>query len=649
MHFRFFLLLSSMGLVSFVQSQPGPAFDPEQSVRICAARKIAAFSQGAQHTRNYAAGETDIVYQEMHWEVDPAVIYIKGVITYHFKSKVPALSRFVLDLANTLQVQSVRRGNLGLTFIHSQDMLLTIDLPDTLDTGETDSLTVTYEGAPVSTGIGSFLKTFHNGHPAIETESVPYGVRDWWPGKQDLIDKVDSIDVYITTPPGQLAAGNGTLVSITEENGGLVHHWKHRHPIVSYLIAIAVTNYASYSSYLSLPNGDSLFFLNYVYPENLTLAQQETPATQAILDFYNEQFGLYPFADEKYGHAQFSSGGTEIQTMSFMGADALTFNVIAHELAHQWFGDNVTCGSYGDIWLNEGWAEYLEGLAIERLHPAEWNGWKVSKINSITSQPGGSCFVEDTSDASLIFDGRLSYNKGFYIAHMLRWLVGDSLFFKACYNYLHDPVHEAGFARTTGLQQHFESVSGLDLHEFFDDWYYGEGYPSYTIDWTQQQDSIILWVRQAQSHPSVDFFEMPIPVIAYRFGVIAEAVLDHTYQDQRFSFYVGNVTINQLLFDSDRWILSKNNKINHLTTAVSQPEEDLRFLLYPNPAVDRVQCKGETAVHSLELMDLQGHQRTIPVQYGFASLEDVSPGLYIARLRSEGGDMLAVQRLVIIH
>ena len=120
--------------------------------------------------------------------------------------------------------------------------------------------------------------------------------------------------------------------------------------------------------------------------------------------------------------------------MSFMGF--FNFDVIAHEMAHQWFGNNVTFGSWSDIWLSEGMAEYLSGLAVEALRPAAWNGVKTSKINSITSQPGGSVYVTDTTDLSVIFDGRLTYNKGFYLAHMLRWMVGDSAFFQACRNYL---------------------------------------------------------------------------------------------------------------------------------------------------------------------------------------------------------------------
>jgi aminopeptidase N len=176
-----------------------------------------------------------------------------------------------------MQIHFVRRGNTDLNYTHSNDLLLTIDLNKTLSIGESDTLIISYEGVPHSTGFGSFERSTHNGKPILWTQSVPYGVKDWWPGKQDLIDKIDSMDVYVTTPLGQLAASSGKLISITEVNGKLIHHWKHQYPIVSYLVAIAVTNYSSYKETLHLPNGDSIEFLNYVYPESMNDAVLMTP------------------------------------------------------------------------------------------------------------------------------------------------------------------------------------------------------------------------------------------------------------------------------------------------------------------------------------------------------------------------------------
>ncbi len=616
----------------------------DQDEIICKEQESAMAHFQPSSYRNQFASLTDIHYQKMAWEIDPAVKYIKGVITYYFRSRTNNLTQLVLDLSNALVVNSVERNGVALFYTHSPDQLLTIDLDKTLNEDDFDTLTVSYEGTPPSNGFGSFETDTHAGVPILWTLSEPYGNRDWWPGKQDLIDKIDSMDIYITTPLGQLAASNGKLISIDEVGGKLVHHWRHRHPICAYLVALAVTNYAAFDQYVPLPNGDSIHVLNYVYPETLTQSEQAIASTIDIMSFYNEKFIIYPWADEKYGHAQFGwGGGEEHQTMAFMGG--FNFGLISHEMAHQWFGDKVTCGTWHDVWLNEGFATYLAGLCLEEFsNTTYWPQWKISTSNSAMSAPGGSVYVDDTTSVNRIFSGRLSYNKGAYVLHMLRWVMGDNDFFQAVRNYLNGA---GDFGTTPEFQSYLENQSGLDLHEFLADWYYGQGYPSYHLKWSQQADSLILTLGQTQSDPSVSFFEMPVPILVRLNGVDNIFVLNHTVNNQRFSIYRGNNSVDSIGIDPDLWLLSKNNTIEEVITAVNDVDKSNSFEVFPNPAHDFVQIRSKETVFSVEVIDIAGRKFEASVTGDRIDMTPFKPGLYTLLLMNAERKILSIKRIIL--
>ncbi len=379
-----------------------------------------------------------------------------------------------------------------------------------------DSIKVSYEGVPPENGSGSFTIGEHAGVPILSTFSEPYGAADWWPCSQDLNDKVDSVLLVISVPPGNRAAANGMLISEQHLGDRSVFTWRHRHPIAAYLIGISVTNYAVYSDYVPLENGKNIEILNYVYPETLEQTKTETVRIIRPFQIFNELFGLYPFADERYGHAQWQwGGGMEHQTMSFMGS--FGYDLLAHELAHQWFGNFVTCASWRDIWLNEGFATYLVGLCYERDQDGlYWEPFKRLSINYVLREPGGSVYCSDTTDINRIFDARLSYSKGAMVLHMLRWEMGDENFFKALNNYLYDPKLANGYASTEDLIGHAEAVADTSFREFFNDWVYGSGYPTYNMVYRlKPANEVELDLSQVQSDPSVSFFEMDVPVRLY--------------------------------------------------------------------------------------------------------------------------------------
>ena len=410
---------------------------------------IPAMEQKAQSAKlrsvlSGASDNYDLKYHRCEWEIDPAVYHIKGVITSYFKPKVSNFDQMEFDLSDSLTVDSVVYHNSPLSFNQTQPDILQIILPAVIPSDTLDSVMVYYQGTPPNTGFGAFIQSNHNGTPIIWTLSEPFGAKEWWPCKQSLNDKIDSVEILVTTPQAYRVASNGLLVSEIQSGGNKIYHWKTKYPIAAYLVAIAVTNYSYYSDFVPMQNGDSLEVLNYVYPEDLSNAQLQTPAIIDMIQFFDSLTITYPFANEKYGHAQFGwGGGMEHQTMSFM----VNFgsSLMAHEVAHQWFGDHVTCGSWQDIWLNEGFATYFEGLIKERFFPTSWMSWKAAAISNITSAPDGSVICDDTTSVNRIFNGRLSYKKGAYLLHMLRWKLGDSLFFTAIKNFT--ASGEKSFAR----------------------------------------------------------------------------------------------------------------------------------------------------------------------------------------------------------
>lgn len=537
---------------------------------------------------NRLTSDYDLRYVKVFWEVDPAVHYITGVIDLRVESLEEGLSIVHFDFSDSLSVDSVLVDSSPVTFGKIGDNTLAVNLEEPLASSEIKNIIISYQGRPPRSGFVAFETSEHAGVPVLWTLSEPYGSRDWWPCKQSLNDKLDSIDIKVKVPLGNKVASNGKLVGTEISGSREIHHWHHSYPIPAYLVAMAVTNYEAYSHYADVGMQDSLEILNYVYPEDRQRAELDTRYIVDIIELFSDLFGEYPFSDEKYGHAQFGwGGGIEHQTMSFMGG--FGYELQAHELAHQWFGDKVTCGSWSDIWLNEGFATYLTGLAIENLtEPENWLGWKIGNLRRIVSEDAGSVFVSDTMDVNRIFNGRLSYSKGAFVLHMLRWLIGDEGFFNACRAYLEDDDHAFGYAVTSDLKHQFEMESDTLLDEFFNDWIYGEGHPSFHINWGQSNDELIIEINQTTSHSSVDLFEIPLPVRAYHQGSYTDLRFNFIHQGQILRMPI-NGEIDSLVFDPDIWLISADNIITYNpNTSIGNVVSSDEWRIVPNPVGDQL-------------------------------------------------------------
>ena len=584
--------------------------------------------------RNYS--DYDLTYQRMEWEIDPSVKYIKGKITSYFKSQIINMDTIEFDLNDQMTVDSVVHDKQIVEFYQANNKII-IPVSPSLPINGVDSLSIFYQGIPEPdiVGNGSFSIGKHANIPVLWTLSEPFGAKEWWPCKQSLSDKVDSIDIIVKTPETYRTASNGVLISDSASDGYRTMHWKHRYPIATYLVAIAATNYEVYNDTLTFDDGRILKIENYVYPENIDEAKTQTSKTVEIMQYYNELIGDYPFAKEKYGHAQFGwPGGMEHQTMSFMYN--FNFDLVAHELAHQWFGDYITLGSWQDIWLNEGFATYMTGLVHEyRTDLQTWNNWKNTTLTKIISQPDGSVFVRDTSNFSTIFSSRLSYSKGAYLLHMLRWVLGDEKFFRGLRSYFNDPDLAEGFARNKQFVKHMEAAGDTSLTEFFNDWYYGEGYPIYSVKFGPAENGMT-WIElsQSTSNESVDFFEMPVPVRLYNSNKTdsVDFRLINTQNDQQFMLDV-NFKVEDVVIDPDMWLVSKMDEIVKVPSELQMGSPGI----YPNPSANRfhILVSGNETIQKVTLFNAVGKRiKIFPANTNEFDVSGQVPGIYIVTVKT---------------
>jgi aminopeptidase N len=388
-------------------------------------------------------------------------------------------------------------------------------------------------------------------------------------------------------------------------------------------------------------NGKILNMESCFYPESYaSFVSAENNTTKRALKIFSTLFGEYPFSNERYGHTQFGvGGGMEHQTNSFVGST--NHSLIAHELGHQWFGDKVTCGSWSDIWLNEGFATYCQALYTEVMFPAAHIPGLQNIITIVTNIPDGSVYVYDTTSVSRIFSSRLSYYKGFYVAYMLRGILGDSVFYRALRRYLDDPVVKYGYARTTDLQRNLELESGKNLSSFFQKWVFGEGFPNYHADWSQNANK---WVKvkltQTTSHSSVSFYDMPVPIRLVGASKDTTIIADHQFSGQEFSINVG-FDVDSIIIDPNFWILSRvktsakkieNNAANNIRVYPNPAPQQL-FVSLNNPTDKKLYLQLYNTAGQLvyqQQMDTPGRDEQLDIP-----IERYPRGTYLLKIRSE--------------
>ncbi len=600
-----------------------------QEIHDCSKHKIKL--SGLEPTASKAAMNSmeayDVHYYKLDLNIERNSIYLSGNVMIGVKVKSSPFAQFLFELHPNFVIDTVLINGISAIYTRTGSVV-SATVPGSAPAINSNlTLRVYYRGtAPsgASAAIGNGFSTGTStswGNQATWSLSQPYAAYEWFPVKQSLPDKADSVEVWITTDTSNKAGSNGLLQQVSPmPNGKHRWEWKSRYPIAYYLISVSVARYVDYTIYAK-PAGmtDSIPVVNFIYNNvigspnaNSTLVffKTEIDKTVDMLHVFSNRFGLYPFRLEKYGHCMAPfSGGMEHQTMTTQGL--FNQDLTAHELGHQWFGDYVTCASWKDIWVNEGFATYSEYLYREAASPSTRLAWLNSKNNSVLSGSNGSVYVPDTTSVSRIFNSRLTYNKGALILHMLRYEINnDSLFFLGLRNYLQ--LYGSAVATGVDFRQVMQNTTGMNFSDFFNQWYTGEGHPTFSLQWNQVGNQLYLQTTQTTSFPSVTpLFKMHLDYRLSRSG-LPDTTL-RLYHDQNLENFILNVsgTVTAIVLDPDQWVVNANGTVIKNTNLVlginGLVATDQQVNIYPNPVNELLLLENRSGRKmTFEIVDIQG-------------------------------------------
>ncbi|NQU66569.1 MAG: hypothetical protein HQ510_01370 [Candidatus Marinimicrobia bacterium] len=503
-------------------------------------------------TRNQQ--DFDVKFYDLDLDIYEDTETISGSVGVLASSLVDNLDHVELNFTYGMTIDGVSDVD-GNTLAHSytNDNMLTINLSSGLNIGDLAHIIIQYHGSPEATGFGSFGFDYYSGQPMIWTLSEPYGARDWWPCKDTPTDKADSVDISITVSDYLTVASNGLLDEVSTDNGRTTFHWKERYPIVTYLVSLAIYPYTHFSGVFTYEGGITMPLEYYVFPNHYNSVQETYAMTPDMIGAFSDRFGLYPFIDEKYGHAEFVwGGGMEHQTLTSMGG--WSQYLIAHELAHQWWGDMITCANFHHIWLNEGFATYSQAM---------WYEMRDNSIQSLHNDMqtkrylgGGTIYVTDTTSVGSIFNSNLVYKKGAWVMHMLRHIVGDPMFFEGLQAY--GDLYRFESTVTDDFKNVMEDISGIELDAFFERWIYGHYYPIYESTpqyYSSTNGSYYLAITVSQNQTS-PLFSMPIDIQIETASETVVHQVENSQSSQEYAFILNELP-QSVIIDPDEWILKE--------------------------------------------------------------------------------------------
>ncbi len=592
--------------------------------------------------RSWEAQEgTDFLTYDIHLAVIPDSCSVSGMVSMSLLVE-QALDSLVIDLSTTLVVDSVFLAGEPKSFAHADDRIH-IPLRPPATPGDTLCVEISYHGNPYPEGFGSFICTERDGTPQFWTLSQTDFAHTWWPCHDSPNDKaLVTMSVTVPYPPESFfVASNGILEDVQYRDGWTTYFWNELYPISPYLVSLAGTNYITVHAGLRSLSGDSIPVEYYIYPELQQEASEDFSKTPEMIAAFEERYGPYPFQGEKYAMALVRRGGAmEHQTVTSYGDTHIRGDhhfdwIVAHELAHQWWGDWVTCRSWGHIWLNEGFASFSEAVWFESIGGEE--AYREYMQGQDYLRTSGHEFPGTVLNPEYTFSITV-YDKGAWIVHMLRRLVGEEIFWEALLDY--GQRHAHGTAVTEDLLSVFEEHTASDLQWFFDQWLVREGRPHLELSWerveTYAGDSVIATIAQVQDDLP---YRLPLDLLFKCFSGDSLVAVEVSDEVETFRFFFP--------FRINTWEVDpRESVLLWIDSGPGDPEESYPPLtIYaprPNPSSDKVAIGfdlPEQTWAQLKVFDLLGRsvwsdqQRMLPA--GWSTLE--WPGIQANGRRTPSG------------
>jgi aminopeptidase N len=435
---------------------------------------------------------------DLKLRIDPGSRSIDGDATLTFTAREP-VARIVLDLDRNLPVDAVEVDGQALARdrYSNPEGRMAVELPRRLGSGEQVTVRVRYHGQPHvarrAPWDGGFVwaKT-PDGQPWVASAVQGEGCDLFWPCIDHPMGKPAEVTEHFTVPAPLVAAGNGVPLGMDEANGWRTWHWRTRNPS-TYGISVNVGPYKLLSGDYASRFGNHIPLSLYYLPESEQQAKELFREFPPMLDFFENTIGPYPFGGEKMGVVETPHKGMEHQTINAYGNKyARTVygydELLHHEFAHEWFGNQLTNQDWDDMWLHEGLGSYMQPLYMQYLRGdqeyfASLMDHRSKIINKAPIVSGKHKTVEDVYDDKRGGPGIDIYCKGSLVLHTLRNLVGDAAFFAAVRKVVYgvDQPRPGNFKPRYGTTQEFivalNEAAGRDLGWFFQAYLYQAGLP----------------------------------------------------------------------------------------------------------------------------------------------------------------------------